>query len=86
MMVADIVRVEVADSEVVAGVRRLHAQVSSSATVPGADDIASIVAGPTTVLFVARERDGTRCVVGMLTLVIVPYPERLARMDRGCSG
>jgi GNAT superfamily N-acetyltransferase len=69
-MVADIVRVDVADSEVVAAVRRLHAQVSSSATVPGADDIASIVAGPTTVLFVARERDGTRCIVGMLTLVM----------------
>src|SRR6516164_10248606 len=77
MMVADIVRVEVADGEVVAGVRRLHAQVSSSATVPGADDIAGIVAGPTTVLFVARERDGTRCVVGMLTLVMFRIPSGL---------
>jgi ribosomal protein S18 acetylase RimI-like enzyme len=77
MMVADIVRVEVTDSEVVAGVRRLHAQVSSSATVPGADDIAGIVAGPTTVLFVARERDGTRCVVGMLTLVMFRIPSGL---------
>src|SRR5215469_9745931 len=77
MMVADIVRVDVAESEVVAGVRRLHAQVSSSATVPGADDIAGIVAGPTTVLFVARERDEARCIVGMLTLVMFLIPSGL---------
>ena len=76
-MVADIVRVDVADSEVVAAVRRLHAQVSSSATVASADDIAGIVAGPATVLFVARERDGAQCVVGMLTLVMFRIPSGL---------
>ena len=76
-MIVDVVRVDVADSGVVAGVQRLHAQVSSSATAPGADDIASIVAAPTSVLFVARERDEARSIAGMLTLVMFRIPSGL---------
>ena len=72
------VRVEEATEatpEVVEAVQRLVPQVSSSAAVPTADDVAAIVASPATVLLLARTDDGT--IIGTLTLALFRIPTGL---------
>jgi ribosomal protein S18 acetylase RimI-like enzyme len=77
MNVAEITPVHVVDNDVVAAVQRLFRQVSSSATVPTADDLAAIVAGPGTLLLVARDPIDPKRIVGMLTLVTFRIPSGL---------
>jgi ribosomal protein S18 acetylase RimI-like enzyme len=60
-----------ATPEVVEGVVRLLPQLSSSAPPPTAEEVAEIVAGPATLLFLARV-DGR--IVGSLTLVVFRLP------------
>ena len=63
--VVSVTEVRKADGEVLAAVRRLLPQLSSSAREPSDDEIGEIVASPATVLLVARDdtvfvaRDGT---------------------------
>ena len=57
----------VADDELVEAMRRLLPQLSSSAKPLEAYDLESIVASPSTILYVARGDDG---IVGTLTLVV----------------
>jgi GNAT superfamily N-acetyltransferase len=57
----------VADDELVEAMRRLLPQLSSSAKPIEAYDLESIVASPSTILYVARGDDG---IVGTLTLVV----------------
>jgi GNAT superfamily N-acetyltransferase len=57
----------VADDELVEAMRRLLPQLSSSAKPIEAYDLESIVAAPSTILYVARSDDG---IVGTLTLVV----------------
>ena len=45
-----------ADPELVAAVRRLVPQLSTSAVLPGAEEVSEIVASPATVLLVARDQ------------------------------
>ena len=59
------------DAEVVAAVRRLVPQLSSSATVPSEAEVAALCAAEATVLLLAR-LDGV--VVGMLVLVLFRLP------------
>jgi hypothetical protein len=77
MNVAEITPVHVVDNDVVAAVQRLFRQVSSSATVPTANDLAAIVAGPGTLLLVARDPIDPKRIVGMLTLVTFRIPSGL---------
>jgi ribosomal protein S18 acetylase RimI-like enzyme len=60
-------------AEVVAAVQRLVPQLSATADVPSADDVAEIVASPGTVLLVARDGDGGE-IVGTLTLALFRIP------------
>jgi ribosomal protein S18 acetylase RimI-like enzyme len=62
-----------ATAEVVAAVQRLVPQLSATADVPSADDVADIVASPGTVLLVARDGDGGE-IVGTLTLALFRIP------------
>ena len=64
-----------ATPEVVEAIQRLVPQVSSSAAVPTAEDVAAIVASPATVLLVARADDGA--IVGTLTLALFRIPTGL---------
>ena len=57
----------VADDELVEAMRRLLPQLSSSAKPIEAYDLESIVAAPSTILYVARSDDG---IVGTLTLAV----------------
>lgn len=57
----------VADDQLVEAMRRLLPQLSSSAKPIEAYDLESIVAAPSTILYVARSDDG---IVGTLTLVV----------------
>jgi len=63
--------VTVADDELVAALRRLIPQLSSSAPAIEAYDIESIVSSPATSVFVARNDEG---IVGTLTLVLFRAP------------
>jgi ribosomal protein S18 acetylase RimI-like enzyme len=59
--------------------RRLLPQLSSSATSPGADDLARILDHQANTLLVARDQGA---IVGMLTLVTFPLPSGLrARIE-----
>lgn len=61
-----------ADPELVEAVTRLVPQLSSSAPLPTAYDVETIIESPATTLFVARdEREG---IVGMLTLAVFKAP------------
>lgn len=60
-----------ADDELVEAAARLVPQLSSSAAVPGLDELAEVVASPGSVVFLARA-DGS--VIGMLTLVTYRIP------------
>jgi GNAT superfamily N-acetyltransferase len=62
-----------ATAEVVAAIQRLVPQLSSSAAVPTADDVAAIVSSPATVLLVARLGDGEP-IAGTLTLALFRLP------------
>jgi len=64
----EIVTVHSVDDGLLADVQRLHTQVSSSGA-PTANELAAIVAGPGTVLLVARQRMAPRAIKGMLTIV-----------------
>ena len=64
-----------ATPEVVEAVQRLVPQVSSSAPLPTAEEVAAIVASPATVLLVARTDDGA--IGGMLTLALFRIPTGL---------
>ncbi len=69
------VRVEVArtaDPELIDAVARLLPQLSSSAALPTAYDLETIIESPATTLFVAR--DGRAGIVGMLTLAVFKAP------------
>lgn len=69
------VRVEEATEatpEVVEAMQRLVPQVSSSAPLPTAEDVAAIVASPATVLLIARTDDAT--IAGTLTLALFRIP------------
>jgi ribosomal protein S18 acetylase RimI-like enzyme len=59
--------------ELVDAFRRLVPQLSSSAQVPGVDELAAIVESPATTILVAR--DGER-IVGTLTLALFRIPTR----------
>jgi ribosomal protein S18 acetylase RimI-like enzyme len=62
-----------ATPEVVEAMQRLVPQVSSSAPVPTAEDVAAIVVSPATVLLLARDGDGGE-IVGTLTLALFRIP------------
>jgi ribosomal protein S18 acetylase RimI-like enzyme len=62
-----------ATPEIVEGVGRLLPLLSSSAPRPTAAEVAEIVTGPATTLFVARDGD-TGAILGILTLVIFRIP------------
>lgn len=70
----DIVVEEVTDvsAHVAAAIAALVPQLSSSAPTPTVGDITEIARSPATVLFVARDVDGT--VLGSLTLVVFRAP------------
>lgn len=59
------------DGEVVAAVQRLVPQLSASATVPSAGEVAELCAAPATAVLLAR-LDGA--IVGMLVLVLFRLP------------
>lgn len=61
--------------ELVAAFERLIPQLSSSNPPPTAEQLAEIVASPATVLFVARDDQGT--IVGSLTLALFRIPTGL---------
>jgi ribosomal protein S18 acetylase RimI-like enzyme len=61
-----------ADPELYGALARLVPQLSSSASVPTAYDLETIVESPATTLFVAREADGQ--IVGSLTLAVFRTP------------
>ena len=72
-----------ATPEVVAAIQRLVPQLSSSAALPTAEEVAAIVASPATVLLVARDEAGEGPggaggpggpIVGALTLVLFRIP------------
>ena len=65
-----------ATPDVVAAIRRLVPQLSATAAVPSAAEIADIVASPATVLLVARDGDGGE-IVGSLTLALFRIPTGL---------
>jgi ribosomal protein S18 acetylase RimI-like enzyme len=62
--------------DLVAGVRALLPQLSSSAALPGAEEISEIVGSPATVLFAAR-RGPRGPIVGLLTLALFRIPSGL---------
>jgi len=64
------------DDELVAAFARLTPQLSSSSPAPGPDELAEIVSGPATVLFVARDIDSGD-IVGTLTLALFRIPTGL---------
>ncbi|MFP5319253.1 MAG: GNAT family N-acetyltransferase [Acidimicrobiia bacterium] len=66
-----------ATDEVVAAVQRLVPQLSSSATVPTAEEVRELVKSPATVLLVARSGDDGGEIVGMLTLALFRIPTGL---------
>ena len=79
----DVISVRVAasvDADLVAAVTALLPQLSRSAPPPTPEQLARIVAGPATTLFVAED-DGR--IVGPLTLVAFEIPTGPARLDRG---
>jgi ribosomal protein S18 acetylase RimI-like enzyme len=59
-------------SELVEAFVRLLPQLSSSSAPPGGEELAEIVSSPSSVLFVARDADGT--IVGSLTLAHFRVP------------
>ena len=59
--------------ELVDAFARLTPQLSRSSPVPGADELAEIVASPATVLLVARDGEPAR-IVGALTLALFRIP------------
>jgi ribosomal protein S18 acetylase RimI-like enzyme len=65
-----------ATDEVVAAMQRLVPQLSSSAPVPTAAEIAEIASSPATVLLLARD-DTTGEIVGALTLALFRIPTGL---------
>ena len=70
----DYVHVERVDADVLAAFRRLLPQLSSSAAALTAEDLTSVISMPGTTVFIARERDGNRRIVGTLTLVTFRTP------------
>jgi ribosomal protein S18 acetylase RimI-like enzyme len=72
----EIEKVQNLDERTAADIQRLHSQVSSSPA-PSADEIRSIASNPGTTLLVARERGGSRAVVGMLSVVSFRIPSGL---------
>ena len=64
-----------ATPEVIAAIQRLVPQLSTSAAIPTADEIAEIVASPATILLLARNETGD--VVGTLTLALFRIPTGL---------
>ena len=73
-----------ADGELLAAVRRLLPQLSSSAREPSDDEIGEIVSSPATVLLVAR--DDTVVVAGDGTPVPVPVDDPPAPLRVGMEG
>jgi ribosomal protein S18 acetylase RimI-like enzyme len=63
------------DDSLVEAMARLVAQLSSSASPPGVDELERVVSSPATTLFVARDVTGT--VVGCLTLAMFLLPTGL---------
>ena len=64
------------DEGTVTDIQRLHSQVSSSRA-PSTDEISSIASNPGTTLLIARERGGSRAVIGMLSVVSFRIPSGL---------
>ncbi len=62
----------VADPELLSAIRRLLPQLSTSAPVPEAYDLETMISAPATSLFVARRGDGR--IVGTLTLAVFRIP------------
>lgn len=60
------------DPDSLAAITHLLPQLSSSAPPPTVDDLGEIASSPATVLFVARDADGT--IVGSLTLALFRVP------------
>jgi ribosomal protein S18 acetylase RimI-like enzyme len=81
---------EVVDQALLAALTSLLPQLSSSAPPPTAAEIEAIVSSPSTVLFVARDDDGS--VVGSLTLGVFRVPTGVRAwiedvvVDEGCRG
>ena len=72
----EIITVHTVDDKLLVDVQRLHSQVSSSPA-PSATELATIVAGPGTVLLVARERSGSQAIRVMLSIVSFRIPSGL---------
>ena len=70
----DVTRVVAVDEEMVTAIARLVRQLSSSAPLPGPDEIREIVASPCTVLLIARDRAAGSCIIGTLTLALFRIP------------
>lgn len=80
----------VVDPDLVEAFARLIPQLSSSSPPPGAEELADIVASPSSVLLVARSVDGS--IVGSLTLALFRVPTGLRAwiedvvVDEGARG
>jgi ribosomal protein S18 acetylase RimI-like enzyme len=71
-------RANAATPELVEAMARLVPQLSSTAALPNAEDVASITRSGCSTLFVSRlESAPGRPIVGMLTLVLFPIPTGL---------
>ncbi|MEA3075236.1 MAG: hypothetical protein QOF60_144 [Actinomycetota bacterium] len=71
-MPVSVTEVHEVDLDVVSAFARLVPQLSTSAPPPSADELAEIVASPSTTVFVARDEGGV--IVGALTLVVFRIP------------
>ncbi|MGI9603108.1 MAG: GNAT family N-acetyltransferase [Acidimicrobiales bacterium] len=72
---AEIAEAQVVDDDLIEAFRRLTPQLSSSNPAPGADALQAIVDSDASVLFIARDDDGT--IVGSLTLAMFRIPTGL---------
>jgi ribosomal protein S18 acetylase RimI-like enzyme len=63
-----------ATEELVAAFRRLIPQLSGSATPPGLEALAQIIAAPSNTVLLAHDRDNGDNIVGTLTLVMFRIP------------
>ena len=62
------------DAELVDAMKRLMPQLSTSAPIPGAEELQQIVGSPCTTLLLARDRSQQDRIVGSLTLVVFRIP------------
>jgi ribosomal protein S18 acetylase RimI-like enzyme len=72
--VIEITAVRAVDDELLEAIGRLVPQLSRSASMPSAAELAEIISSPCTTLLVARDRSAGGRIVGSLTLAVFRIP------------